>query len=422
MYLEALPPFAMYLDAFPPFAMYLDALPPFAIYFDALPPLAIYLDALLYLGCIAPHWRDEFYGTWYAQIFMHYVRSNGPAAGVYFDKGKSQVNEPEILNALRNESKAGEKTLTNRYLNGMLLSNNDFSSIDWDFNKNDDDDDDNDDNDDNNDGYDTADDDNTTDATTQYEANATDAETQAVAGSSEATTQYEANATDAETQYEANATDAETQAGAVSIEAGTQAVAGSSEAGTQAVAGSSEAGTQTSDQGISIPVKAFLDEIKTLENRIQKMQTNAEKDRSISQFEWRRVQEYAAKLDRQQQLAQMDQAYSQQDYAKLQKYATERARLEAILESLQPLVEEKRVSDRLSKKKRKKDNWGIVVEIKYQFNINEYKRRRRDTAPQTRQPLSIHAAAACHQIQSFARLKTRLSASTWRLVGDGVRL
>jgi len=99
-------------------------------------------DALLYLGCIAPHWRDEFYGTWYAQIFMHYVRSNGPAAGVYFDKGKSQVNEPEILNALRNESKTGERTLTNPYLNGMLLSNNDFSSIDWDFNKNDDDDDD----------------------------------------------------------------------------------------------------------------------------------------------------------------------------------------------------------------------------------------------------------------------------------------
>ena len=32
-------------------------------------------DALLYLGCIATHWRDEFYGTWYAQMFMHYVRS-----------------------------------------------------------------------------------------------------------------------------------------------------------------------------------------------------------------------------------------------------------------------------------------------------------------------------------------------------------
>ena len=49
-------------------------------------------------------------------MFMHYVRSNGPAAGVYFDKEKNEVNESEILNALRNESRTGEKTLTNRYL------------------------------------------------------------------------------------------------------------------------------------------------------------------------------------------------------------------------------------------------------------------------------------------------------------------
>ena len=58
-------------------------------------------------------------------MFMHYVRSNGPAAGVYFDKEKNEVNESEILNALRNESRTGERTLTNRYLDGMLLSNND---------------------------------------------------------------------------------------------------------------------------------------------------------------------------------------------------------------------------------------------------------------------------------------------------------
>ena len=90
-------------------------------------------DALLYLGCIATHWRDEFYGTWYAQMFMHYVRSNGPAAGVYFDKEKNEVNESEILNALRNESRTGERTLTNRYLDGIVLNKYDFESIDRDF-------------------------------------------------------------------------------------------------------------------------------------------------------------------------------------------------------------------------------------------------------------------------------------------------
>jgi hypothetical protein len=43
-------------------------------------------DAMLYLGCIADHWRDQYTGVEYAQIFMHYVRSNGPNAWAYFDK------------------------------------------------------------------------------------------------------------------------------------------------------------------------------------------------------------------------------------------------------------------------------------------------------------------------------------------------
>ena len=43
-------------------------------------------DAMLYLGCIAPHWRDEFEGKEYCQAFMHYVQSNGPNAWAYFDK------------------------------------------------------------------------------------------------------------------------------------------------------------------------------------------------------------------------------------------------------------------------------------------------------------------------------------------------
>ena len=42
-------------------------------------------DAMVYLGCIAPHWRNEFEGTNYTQFFLHYVRSRGCYGSVYFD-------------------------------------------------------------------------------------------------------------------------------------------------------------------------------------------------------------------------------------------------------------------------------------------------------------------------------------------------
>lgn len=43
-------------------------------------------DAMLYLGCVADHWRESFTGSNYGQVFLHYVRSNGPCAKYYFDK------------------------------------------------------------------------------------------------------------------------------------------------------------------------------------------------------------------------------------------------------------------------------------------------------------------------------------------------
>lgn len=45
-------------------------------------------DAMLYLGCIAPHWRDEYEGEEYTQFFLHYVRSRGMCSPAYFDKNK----------------------------------------------------------------------------------------------------------------------------------------------------------------------------------------------------------------------------------------------------------------------------------------------------------------------------------------------
>ena len=46
-------------------------------------------DAMLYLGCKADHWRNTpFSGQNYSQVFLHYVRSNGPNAWAYFDKNQ----------------------------------------------------------------------------------------------------------------------------------------------------------------------------------------------------------------------------------------------------------------------------------------------------------------------------------------------
>jgi predicted 2-oxoglutarate/Fe(II)-dependent dioxygenase YbiX len=49
-------------------------------------------DAMMYRGTIAEHWRDEYVGNEYTQVFLHYVRSRGDCAYTYFDtedhKGK----------------------------------------------------------------------------------------------------------------------------------------------------------------------------------------------------------------------------------------------------------------------------------------------------------------------------------------------
>ncbi len=42
-------------------------------------------DAMMYLGCDADHWRDRFDGQEFVQLFMHYVRAQGPRAYAFFD-------------------------------------------------------------------------------------------------------------------------------------------------------------------------------------------------------------------------------------------------------------------------------------------------------------------------------------------------
>lgn len=43
-------------------------------------------DAMVYLGKVAPHWRDCYQGEYYSQVFLHYVRSRGDCSYAYFDK------------------------------------------------------------------------------------------------------------------------------------------------------------------------------------------------------------------------------------------------------------------------------------------------------------------------------------------------
>jgi len=47
-------------------------------------------DAVLYLGCQADHWRNKFEGEEHIQVFLHYVRANGPKAWAFFDKQQQQ--------------------------------------------------------------------------------------------------------------------------------------------------------------------------------------------------------------------------------------------------------------------------------------------------------------------------------------------
>jgi len=43
-------------------------------------------QAAVYLGCVAPHWRETYEGTDYKQVFLHYVRARGENRQHYFDK------------------------------------------------------------------------------------------------------------------------------------------------------------------------------------------------------------------------------------------------------------------------------------------------------------------------------------------------
>jgi predicted 2-oxoglutarate/Fe(II)-dependent dioxygenase YbiX len=77
-------------------------------------------DAMLYLGCDAAHWRDNFKGTEYIQTFLHYVLSRGENSFAYFDKFKKVDNK--IVATINSNLNVDVKDIP--YLNGLPKKEN----------------------------------------------------------------------------------------------------------------------------------------------------------------------------------------------------------------------------------------------------------------------------------------------------------
>ena len=60
-------------------------------------------DAMIYLGCLADHWRNPYEGEKYVQFFMHYVRSRGYGRPAVFDEKQLDIDECELANILKKE-------------------------------------------------------------------------------------------------------------------------------------------------------------------------------------------------------------------------------------------------------------------------------------------------------------------------------
>lgn len=68
-------------------------------------------DAMIYLGRIAPHWREEYKGSYYSQVFLHYVRSRGECSYAYFDN--KIENNAKVLPTAKEKNTINETTIEN---------------------------------------------------------------------------------------------------------------------------------------------------------------------------------------------------------------------------------------------------------------------------------------------------------------------
>lgn len=57
-------------------------------------------DALLYSGCELWHWREPLDADWRVQLFLHYVRRDGPYAEWELDK-RGKLGDPPVVKQAR---------------------------------------------------------------------------------------------------------------------------------------------------------------------------------------------------------------------------------------------------------------------------------------------------------------------------------
>jgi hypothetical protein len=57
-------------------------------------------DLIIYRGHELIHWREEFRGLWQTQVFLHYVRQNGPYASIAKFDGRPALGFPEATRDL----------------------------------------------------------------------------------------------------------------------------------------------------------------------------------------------------------------------------------------------------------------------------------------------------------------------------------
>jgi len=65
-------------------------------------------DVMVYLGCVAEHWREEYLGNSYSQVFFHYVREDGSCSShandFHLGSNESRFRGEELQNLLKEYS------------------------------------------------------------------------------------------------------------------------------------------------------------------------------------------------------------------------------------------------------------------------------------------------------------------------------
>jgi len=100
-------------------------------------------DAVLYSGQDLPHWREEYEGSFYSQVFLHYVKSSGDHKFNYFEKISYGTHSHELSKFIKVHKNAIPENLCDKiieeYFNdadwedALVMSGRDTSSLNTDW-------------------------------------------------------------------------------------------------------------------------------------------------------------------------------------------------------------------------------------------------------------------------------------------------